>query len=171
VANSINASNISSPFSNVCVHAWSKFSDTNTTSLLDQNENGTIMGAGAAQLCKNDLASDVNNVSVQELIWRVRMYYQPAETQAYLNSLNPSGIHPTKSGDDIKLYADKQSKSVIFYSPLSGSVSMYDINGKLLRNCRMAGEKNFSYGNITKGMYILSITTNEKKINKKIFID
>jgi len=171
VANSINASNISSPFSNVCVHAWSKFSDTNTTSLLDQNDNGTIMGAGAAQLCKNDLASDVNNVSVQELIWRVRMYYQPAETQAYLNSLNSTDINTPNSADNINLYTDKQSKSVIFSTPLSGSVSMYDINGKLLRNCRMAGEKNFSYGNITKGMYILSITTNEKKINKKIFID
>lgn len=74
------------PFSVVCVHAWSNFSDHGQTSdLVIENQPGNIKGAGAAKLCKNHLTEEFEVINIQELIWRVRMKNRPEQTLKYLN--------------------------------------------------------------------------------------
>ena len=60
-------------FSPVIVHAWSTF--------------GTGRGADAARGCINQAPSTVEAVSMQELIWRIRMAYRPSQTQKYLETI------------------------------------------------------------------------------------
>jgi hypothetical protein len=56
----------------VAVHAWSKFSDNN-------------IGAGAVKLCADKLDKNIEIVNVEELIWRIRMKYQPEQTKKIIN--------------------------------------------------------------------------------------
>ena len=58
-------------FSAVCVHAWSRF------------EEGAC-GAVAAWQCAERLDERFEVVNMQELIWRLRMSYQPEQTRRYL---------------------------------------------------------------------------------------
>lgn len=58
-------------FSAVCVHAWSSF------------EEGAC-GAVAAWQCAERLDERFEVVNMQELIWRLRMSYQPEQTRRYL---------------------------------------------------------------------------------------
>ncbi|MBQ7194836.1 MAG: hypothetical protein IJS07_04315 [Bacteroidales bacterium] len=60
-------------FSPVVVHAWSTF--------------GTGRGAAAAQGCISQAPSTVEAVSIQELIWRIRMEYRPEQTAKYLKTI------------------------------------------------------------------------------------
>ena len=60
-------------FSPVVVLAWSTF--------------GTGRGAAAAQGCISQAPSTVEAVSIQELIWRIRMEYRPEQTAKYLKTI------------------------------------------------------------------------------------
>lgn len=73
-------------FSAVIVHAWSEFTDTgDSTDAIAENVNGGIRGASAAEMCNRRLDEDYQAVSMQELIWRIRMEYRPEQTQRFLN--------------------------------------------------------------------------------------
>lgn len=73
------------PFSAVSVHAWSRFADIgDSQDELAECTGGNEVGAGAAQLCINKLDDDIEIVPMEELIWRVRMYYRPEQTQEIL---------------------------------------------------------------------------------------
>ena len=91
VANLINTEDIANtnPFSLVSVHAWSNFADIGESD--DQGAeaaaDGDVVGPGAAKQCKKRLNENVRVVNVQELIWRVRMFYEPEETQEILSKL------------------------------------------------------------------------------------
>ncbi len=61
-------------FSAVCVHAWSRF------------EEGTY-GAAAAWQCAERLDEGFEVVSMQELVWRLRMRRQPGQTRKYLETV------------------------------------------------------------------------------------
>ena len=72
IAKKLNDQNYKEPFSLVAVHAWSKFSENN-------------IGAGAVKLCANELDNNIEIVNVEELIWRIRMKYQPEQTKKIIN--------------------------------------------------------------------------------------
>jgi hypothetical protein len=76
-------------FSLIAVHAWSNFRDVGATyNELIENANGDKKGASAAKLCLNHLDDRFEVVSVQELIWRIRMHYKKSQTEQYLNVIN-----------------------------------------------------------------------------------
>lgn len=88
VANRLKAEAKDESFSLIGVHAWSSFKDIGTSNdELAENENGNQKGASAAKLMVNHLGNDFKVVSVQELIWRVRMHYRPEQTKKYLNEV------------------------------------------------------------------------------------
>jgi hypothetical protein len=54
---------------------------------MNPQNTGNLKGASAAKLVERHLGDDFKVVSVQELIWRIRMQYYPEETQQYINTL------------------------------------------------------------------------------------
>ena len=58
----------------VCIHAWSKF-------------DGGISGPDAAKACMESLHTKYHAVSVQELIWRIRMKERRDQTLKYISTL------------------------------------------------------------------------------------
>lgn len=87
VANKLNSESEDSKFSAVIVHAWSTFKDTGiSTDELAENElGGEVRGASAAEMCARRLKDNYEVVNMQELIWRIRKYYRPEQTEKYLN--------------------------------------------------------------------------------------
>ena len=76
-------------FSLIAVHAWSNFKDTgNANDVLAENQGGNKNGASAAKLCAGHLDNRFETVSVQELIWRIRMLYKESQTKQYLEVVN-----------------------------------------------------------------------------------
>jgi len=72
-------------FSLVDIHAWSTFADIGSSDdLLGETLKGNVYGAGAAVLCQKRLPSNVKCVSLQELIWRMRMKHRPDQTKNIL---------------------------------------------------------------------------------------
>ncbi|MFI3333146.1 MAG: hypothetical protein SNG81_09090 [Rikenellaceae bacterium] len=91
IASRINAEDDTSPFSLVCVHAWSSFADIDNGTLTDQSTATlrSCVGAGAAQLCTNDLdRNQTMVVGVEEMIWRIRMHYRKEQTLELLETMN-----------------------------------------------------------------------------------
>ena len=75
-------------FNLICIHAWSHFSDQGKDcNELAETKSGNIMGSGIATLLRNHLDDSYEVVSLQELIWQVRMKFHPEETKKFLNSL------------------------------------------------------------------------------------
>ena len=72
IAKKLNVEALKEPFSLVAVHAWSKFSKNNT-------------GAGAVKLCATKLDKNIEIVNIEELIWRIRMKYQPEQTKKIIH--------------------------------------------------------------------------------------
>lgn len=89
IASKINQESLDSPFSVVSVHAWSKFTDIGESNDLvgESAPGGAVVGAGAAKLCMNRLGDDVKVVNMHELIWRIRMYYEPEQTKEILSTV------------------------------------------------------------------------------------
>lgn len=87
VAHKLNAEAADNKFSAVIVHAWSAFTDTGVSDdeLAENVPGGTLRGASAAEMCDRRLTEDYESVSMQELIWRIRMEYRPEQTKRYLN--------------------------------------------------------------------------------------
>lgn len=87
VAHKLNAEPDDAKFSAVIVHAWSAFSDTGDSDdeLAENAAGGSLRGASAAELCNRRLEADYEDVTMQELIWRIRMEYRPEQTRKYLN--------------------------------------------------------------------------------------
>lgn len=85
VANKLNQSD--SKFSTVIVHAWSDFTDTGESNdeIAENAPGGGIRGASAVEMCARRLNDDIELINLQELIWRVRMHYEPEETNKYLS--------------------------------------------------------------------------------------
>lgn len=64
------------------VHAWSEFSPS------DSQMPETVSGAETA-LCSSDrLIPSVRNVSIYELLWRIRMKFRPEQTRLLLREMN-----------------------------------------------------------------------------------
>jgi len=88
VANRLKEEAKDETFSLISVHAWSKFKDIgNSNDELAENTNGDKNGASAAKLCMNHLDDNFQVVSVQEMIWRVRMHYRTDQTKKYLSEI------------------------------------------------------------------------------------
>jgi hypothetical protein len=84
VASRLNES--STKFSSVIIHAWSNFTDTgNSPDEIAENASGDIRGASAAEMCARRLNDTHQVCNMQELIWRVRMHYEPEQTKKYLS--------------------------------------------------------------------------------------
>ena len=86
VANRLNEEPVTNKFSAVIVHAWSAFTDTGDSSdeLAENIAGGTLRGASAAEMCDRRLNDNFEAVTMQELIWRVRMENRPDQTNKYL---------------------------------------------------------------------------------------
>ncbi|MCD8178546.1 MAG: hypothetical protein LUE98_14440 [Tannerellaceae bacterium] len=86
IANKLKAEAGSESHSLICLHAWSNFNDLGkTTDEVAENQDGNHKGAGAAGLLINHLGDNFEVVSVQELIWRVRMAHREEQTIDWLN--------------------------------------------------------------------------------------
>lgn len=73
-------------FSLVDIHAWSTFADIGSSNdLLGETLNGNVSGAGAAVMCQRRLPSNFKCVSLQELIWRMRMKHNKEQTTKLVN--------------------------------------------------------------------------------------
>jgi hypothetical protein len=89
VAHKLKAEPADAKFSAVIVHAWSLFNDTGNADdeLAENAPGGTIRGASAAEMCARRLDKDKQEVvTMQELIWRIRMQHSPEQTKKYLNT-------------------------------------------------------------------------------------
>jgi len=75
-------------FNLICIHAWSSFSyQGKDCDELAETGNGNTMGSGIATLLRNHLDDSYEVVSLQELIWQVRMKFRPEQTKKYLGTL------------------------------------------------------------------------------------
>lgn len=85
VANRLNQSD--SKFSSVIIHAWSDFTDTGESmdEIMENTPGGQVRGASAAEMCVRRLNENLEVINLQELIWRVRMHYEPEQTNKYLS--------------------------------------------------------------------------------------
>ncbi|MCQ2142457.1 MAG: hypothetical protein MJY56_00145 [Bacteroidales bacterium] len=72
-------------FNLVCVHCWSDFADTGTSDdETSENRGGTLRSAGAVDSCIRRLDDTYKVVTLNELIWRIRMKYRPEQTKKVL---------------------------------------------------------------------------------------
>jgi hypothetical protein len=75
-------------FSSVIIHAWSDFTDTGNSQdeVAENAPGGSIRGASAAEMCARRLdPGQFEVINMQEMIWRVRMHYEPEQTKKYLS--------------------------------------------------------------------------------------
>ncbi len=85
IANCLDKDQNNPDFNLVCIHAWSHFSDQGKNcDELAETKNGNTMGSGIATLLKNHLDDSYEVVSLQELIWQVRMKFYPEQTRKYI---------------------------------------------------------------------------------------
>ncbi len=88
IANCLDKDQNNPDFNLVCIHAWSHFSDQGKDcDELAETKNGNIMGSGIAALLRNHLDDSYEVVSLQELIWQVRMRFYPEQTRKYIATL------------------------------------------------------------------------------------
>ncbi len=88
IANCLDKDQNNSDFNLICIHAWSHFSDQGKDcDELAETKNGNIMGSGIATMLKNHLDDSYEVVSLQELIWQVRMKFYPEQTRKYISTL------------------------------------------------------------------------------------
>ncbi|MDD3036567.1 GxGYxYP domain-containing protein [Bacteroides sp.] len=74
-------------FSLIDIHAWSSFADIgNSDDEVGEAAKGNVSGAGAAAMCQRRLPSNFKCVSLQELIWRMRMKHNREQTTKLLNT-------------------------------------------------------------------------------------
>jgi hypothetical protein len=80
-------------FNLICLHSWSKFRDIGTSpntlgeNIPNQDDysfGACIHSSGAAELCIKRLDDKFKVVSLEELVWRIRMKYRPDQTKQLL---------------------------------------------------------------------------------------
>jgi hypothetical protein len=75
-------------FNLICIHAWSRFSDRGRDcDDLAETKDGTVGGPGIARLLENHLDDSYETVSLEELVWQIRMKHRPEQTKKFLESL------------------------------------------------------------------------------------
>ena len=75
-------------FNLICIHAWSRFSDQGKDcDDLAETKDATTGGPGIARLLENHLDDSYETVSLEELIWQIRMKHRPEQTKFFLESL------------------------------------------------------------------------------------
>ena len=88
IANCLDKDRNNPEFNLVCIHAWSHFSDQGKgCDELAETKEGNVMGSGIATLLRNHLDNSYEVVSLQELIWQVRMKFYPEQTKKYLKTI------------------------------------------------------------------------------------
>ncbi|WP_299259391.1 glycosyl hydrolase family 8 [uncultured Aquimarina sp.] len=94
-----------------------------------------------------------------------------------------------KTGCDQRIDDDNESKDEeetirIFPNPSNGNVHievsdyddirrmiLFDISGREVRNIEKTGQKEYSFSNLTKGVYILKVNKNKKSIIRKLIVN
>ncbi|MDR2139598.1 MAG: hypothetical protein LBP50_08625 [Tannerella sp.] len=75
-------------FNLIGIHAWSRFSDQGKDcDDLAETKDGVIGGPAIARLLENHLDDSYETVSLEELVWQIRMKHRPKQTKKYLDSL------------------------------------------------------------------------------------
>ena len=89
VARRLREDSHNSDFNLVAVHAWSRFTDAgpDCDEVAELSEEGGIYGAGAARLCASHLDDSFEVVSLEELLWQLRMRERPIQTRNFLKGL------------------------------------------------------------------------------------
>lgn len=77
------------------VHAWSYFlkDANNTISDATSTDSGALRGVTPTMWSKSLLNSNIEVVSIEELLWRLRMKYYPAETQTVIANYVPDDVN------------------------------------------------------------------------------
>jgi hypothetical protein len=88
IANRLGQDSNNPDFNLVCIHAWSHFSDQGKDcDELVETKPGEVMGSDVATLLTNHLDDSYEVVSLEEMIWQLRMKHYPEQTKKYLDSL------------------------------------------------------------------------------------
>ncbi len=88
IANCLEKDSNNPEFNLICIHAWSRFSDQGQDcSELAETEAGDVMGSDIATLLTNHLSDAYEVVSLEEMIWQIRMKFRPDQTNKYLRKL------------------------------------------------------------------------------------
>jgi len=88
IAKCLDKDNNNRNFNLVAIHAWSSFSDQGQAcDDLAETKDSNIRGCGIARLLENHLDSTYEVVSLEELIWQLRMQERPQQIRKYLKSL------------------------------------------------------------------------------------
>jgi hypothetical protein len=75
-------------FNLVCIHAWSRFSvHGKDCDDLAETKDATVGGPAIARLLENHLDDSYETVSLEELIWQIRMKHRPEQTKRFLESI------------------------------------------------------------------------------------
>ena len=77
----------------VIAHAWSYFrrapgTDENAENLPASNPAGGVRGYTPATSCAERLPANIRVISPEELIWRIRMQHDPAQTKRSIEQFN-----------------------------------------------------------------------------------
>jgi hypothetical protein len=88
IAGCLDRDNNNPDFNLLCIHCWSRFSDQGKgCDELAETKNGNIYGPGVARLLENHLDDSYEVVSLEELIWQIRMRHHPDQTRKFLKTL------------------------------------------------------------------------------------
>lgn len=88
IANCLDKDTKNPNFNLICIHAWSRFSDQGKDcSELAETETGDVIGSNIATLLINHLDDTYEVVSLEEMIWQIRMKFRPDQTRKYLKKL------------------------------------------------------------------------------------
>lgn len=72
----------------ICILVQCHFSDQEKDcDELHETKDGHILGSGIASLLRNHLDDSYEVVSLQELMWQLRMKFYPEQTKKYLKSI------------------------------------------------------------------------------------
>ncbi|MBQ5944654.1 MAG: hypothetical protein IJL61_08090 [Bacteroidales bacterium] len=76
-------------FNLVAVHVWSRFTDAgpDCDEAAELPAAGGVYASGAARLCASHLDDSFEVVSLEEMLWQLRMRERPAQTKRYLRGL------------------------------------------------------------------------------------
>lgn len=76
-------------FSTICIHAWSRFTDIESSNdpNAENASGGSVVGVSAAKKCADRISDNTKVVNLQELIWQLRMYNYPEETKKFLDRI------------------------------------------------------------------------------------
>lgn len=175
IANAINTATSQSQETTLdwtIVHAWSYFKKDANGAISDatSTDDNALRGVTPAMWSKS-LLNNVEVVSIEELLWRLRMKYYPAETVQAINNYipeettnNPSLPHSSS------IYPQIEKNGIIHINGLTENVNIevYSTIGQLIHKQQLSKEGYFQLVNHTDSILILKIFQHSSSYTYKL---